>query len=110
MLPKTIDYGFSITPNLGRTSRLHLDVSLKDATNQYEDVPSPRKLLWGVEFDYHRVMFVRFGYGDGWGSGGIGVRTKSFMFDLTSYAQEASEDGTREEEDRRFIPSISSGL
>ena len=55
-------------------------------------------------------MFVRFGYGDGWGSAGIGVRNKDFAFDLTSYAVEASADGEREEEDRRYIMSVSAGF
>lgn len=109
-IPQTVDYGFSITPNLGRTLRMHMEVSQKDVGNRYEDVPSQRKLGFGIEFDYLRKMFVRFGYGDGWGSGGIGVRNKSFIFDLTSYAIEASDDGVREEEDRRLALSISGGF
>lgn len=109
-IPQTIDYGFSITPMLGRTLRMHLDVSMKDSTDKYKDVPSSRKLQAGIEFDYKRVMFVRFGYGDGWGSGGIGIRTKEFIFDMTSYAIEGSDSGHRKEEDRRFALSLSSGF
>ncbi len=55
-------------------------------------------------------MFFRLGYGDGWGSGGIGVRNKDFAFDLTTYAIEASDDGYREDEDRRYVISLSSGF
>lgn len=109
-IPQTVDYGFSITPNLGRTFRMHIEINMKDAGNRYEDVPSQRKLAAGIEFDYKRSMFVRLGYGDGWGSVGVGVRNRKFSFDLTSYAIEASEDGFREDEDRRFLMSISSGL
>lgn len=109
-IPQTVDYGFSLTPNLSRTFRMHMEVAMKDAGNRYENVPAQRKLLYGVEFDYMRKMFFRLGYGDGWGSGGIGVRNEKFAFDLTTYAIEASEDGIREEEDRRFILSISGGL
>lgn len=109
-IPKTIDYSFSITPNLGRTFRMHMEIAIKDATDEYDTVPKPRKTMFGIEFDYMRKMFVRMGYGDGWGSGGIGVRNKRFAFDLTTYAIEASEDGTREEEDRRSVLSISSGF
>lgn len=109
-IPQTVDYGFSITPNLGRTFRMHIEVNIKDAGDRYTDVSAYRKLMAGIEFDYMRAMFVRFGYGDGWGSAGIGVRNDKFMFDLTTYAQEASDDGTREDEDRRFILSISSGI
>ena len=109
-IPQTVDYGFSLTPHLSRTFRMHMEVAMKDAGNRYEDVPAQRKLLYGIEFDYMRKMFFRLGYGDGWGSGGIGVRNEKFAFDLTTYAIEASEDGIREEEDRRFILSISGGL
>lgn len=109
-IPQTVDYSFSITPNLGRTFRMHWEIAQKDIGNRYESVPSQRKLMTGIEFDYMRKMFVRFGYGDGWGSGGLGVRNESFAFDLTTYAIEASEDGVKEEEDRRYIISISRGF
>ena len=109
-IPQTTDYSFSITPNIGRTFRIHWEIANKDIGNQYDTVPAQRKLMTGIEFDYMRKMFVRFGYGDGWGSGGIGVRNKDFSFDLTSYAIESSDEGVREEEDRRFIMSISAGF
>jgi hypothetical protein len=109
-IPQTVDYSFAITPNLGRTMRLHWEIAQKDVGDRYDVVPAQRKLMTGIEIDYMRTMFVRFGYGDGWGSGGIGVRNKSFAFDLTSYAIEASDDGVREEEDRRYILSISGGF
>lgn len=109
-IPQTVDYSFSITPNLGRTLRLHLEIAQKDVGNRYENVTTARKTIGGIEFDYLRKMFVRFGFGDGWGTAGIGVRNKSFSFDITSYAIEASDDGYREEEDRRFALSFSSGF
>lgn len=109
-IPQTVDYSFSITPNLGRTLRMHLEVGRKDAGDRYNTIPVSRKTMGGIEFDYMRKMFVRFGFGDGWGSTGIGVRNKSFSFDLTSYAIEASGDGYRQDEDRRYIMSISRGF
>lgn len=109
-IPQTVDGSFSITPNLGRVFRFHWEIAQKDVGNRYETVPAQRKLMTGIEFDYMRKMFVRFGYGDGWGSGGVGVRNNDFAFDLTSYAIEASDDGVRKEEDRRFILSISAGI
>jgi hypothetical protein len=109
-IPQTVDYSFSLTPNLGRTIRLHFEVSRKDSGDRYDTIPTSRKTLFGFEIDYMRKMFVRFGYGDGWGSGGIGVRNKSFAFDLTTYAVEATADGFRQEEDRRYIMSISAGI
>lgn len=109
-IPQTVDYSMSITPNLGRTMRVHLEIARKDVGDRYGDVSAQRKTIAGIEFDYMRKMFVRFGFGDGWGTAGIGVRNKSFTFDLTSYAIETSEDGYREEEDRRFALSFSSGF
>ena len=109
-IPQTVDYSFSITPNLGRTLRMHLEVARKDAGDRYDKVSAQRKTLFGIEFDYLRQMFVRFGYGDGWGTAGVGVRNKDFTFDLSTYAIEASTDGFREEEDRRFALSFSSGF
>ncbi|MBD65174.1 MAG: hypothetical protein CME62_08205 [Halobacteriovoraceae bacterium] len=109
-IPQTVDYSFSLTPALGRTFRMHLEIGRKDAGDRYDTVPTSRKTVGGIEFDYMRKMFVRFGFGDGWGSGGVGVRNKSFAFDLTTYAIEGSEDGYREDEDRRYVMSISSGF
>ncbi|MCO4753357.1 MAG: hypothetical protein KC478_02690 [Bacteriovoracaceae bacterium] len=111
-IPQTIDGGFSITPYTARNARLHLEVNYKDMGNFYEDVGMKRKLLVGMEFDWARTFFFRLGAGDGWGSGGIGVRNKRFIFDLTTYAIEASRESNayREEEDRRYVLSIASGF
>jgi hypothetical protein len=109
-IPQTTDASFSITPFNGRTSRTHIEIGMKDIGNRYEDVPSGRKLVGGIEIDWYRKMFFRLGYGDGWGSGGIGVRNKSFIFDLTTYAVELDPEGYRQDEDRRYVMSISSGF
>jgi hypothetical protein len=63
-----------------------------------------------MELDINRRLFIRGGYGDGWGSGGLGVRTRTFILDLTTYAVDRSRDGFREKEDRRYVLSISSGI
>ena len=65
--------------------------------------------MGGFEIDWSRKMFLRLGFGDGWGSGGIGVRNNSFMFDMSTYAIEQSADGYREQEDRRYVLSIARG-
>lgn len=107
-IKQTIDTGFSITPQLGRRSRLHMEVNLKDIGDSYE-TSVQRRLAAGMELDFNRRLFIRMGYGDGWGSGGIGVRSRSFIMDLTTYAVDRSRDGFREEEDRRWVLSLSSG-
>jgi len=109
-IPKTADVSASITPILSRGSRIHFEVGVKDINNKYENVPAGRKLQGGVEWNYRRSIFVRAGYGDGWGSGGFGIKTKNMVFDISTYAVEASEDGFREDEDRRFAINLASGF
>ncbi len=106
---QTIDVGFSITPQIGKATRLHMEVNWKDIHNQY-DTNDQRRLGAGMELDFNRRIFLRAGYGDGWGSGGLGVRSRTFIMDLTTYAIDRSFDGFREQEDRRFVLSLSSGL
>ena len=108
-IKQTLDAGFSLTPQIGQATRLHFEVNWKDVHNQY-DTRATRRLGAGLELDFNRRIFVRAGYGDGWGSGGIGVRSRTFIMDLTTYAVDRSLDGFREEEDRRFVLNLSSGL
>ncbi len=108
-IQQTMDLGFSITPQIGRTSRIHLEANLKDVKNRYHtDVK--RRMAAGMELDFKRRLFLRLGYGDGWGSGGLGVQTRTFNLDLTTYAVDRSLTGFRSQEDRRWVFSISSGF
>lgn len=108
-IKQTLDLGFSITPQIAKTSRLHVEVNLKDANNSY-DTNSKRRLAAGLELDYRRSIFFRAGWGDGWGAGGIGLKSRRFIFDISTYAVDLSRDGVREEEDRRWVMAISSGF
>jgi hypothetical protein len=109
-IPSTVDGSFSLTPFASRTSRLHFEIGAKDMGNRYTDVPNNRKVMGGFELDMYRTFFFRGGFGDGWGSGGIGVRNDKFIFDLTTYAIEASQDGYRQEEDRRYVLNLAMGF
>lgn len=109
-IPQTVDGAISVTPFTVRTGRMHIEISFKDMGNRYENVPNNRKVSAGIEFDINRMFFFRGGFGDGWGSGGIGVRNHQFIFDLTTYAVEATEDGYRQEEDRRYVLNIAMGF
>lgn len=106
----SIDLGFSLTPQIGKTTRIHFEFNYKDFTSKYNDINSSRRLALGMEIDFLRSLFFRFGYGDGFGSGGIGIRTRKMEFDLTTYAVDTSSDTFRGEEDRRFVFSLSSGF
>lgn len=110
-IPQTIDGSISITPQIGRNTRVHLEAVLRDMTNGYDTVDAARKFGAGMEFDFVRKYFIRFGYGDGWGSFGLGVRNSSSVFDLATYAHEVGANGGfREEEDRRFVFSWAMGF
>ncbi|MDB9787172.1 hypothetical protein OAB57_03625, partial [Bacteriovoracaceae bacterium] len=106
----TQDVGFSLTPQIGKLTRIHFEVNYKDITGEYSNVSSSRKLMLGIEFDIYRVLFVRFGYGDGFGSAGIGLKTRKLEFDLTTYAVDTTSAEFRGEEDRRFSITVSSGI
>ena len=108
-IKQTVDLGFSITPQIGKASRLHMEVNLKDVGDAY-DTDYKRRAAAGMELDFNRRIFVRAGWGDGWGSGGIGIRSRSFILDLTTYAVDRSLDGFRKEEDRRWVLSLASGF
>jgi hypothetical protein len=108
-IKQTADVGFSITPQVGKTSRLHLEANLKDVSNSY-NTDSKRRLAAGAELDFNRRIFLRAGWGDGWGSGGIGVRSRTFILDISTYAVDRSLDDFRKLEDRRWVLSISSGF
>jgi hypothetical protein len=86
-----------------------MEVNLKDLNDSY-DTDMKRRMAAGMELDFNRRIFIRAGWGDGWGSGGIGVRSRVFIMDLTTYAVDRSLDGFRELEDRRWVLSLSSGF
>lgn len=108
-IKQTVDLGFSITPQISKMTRLHMEVNYKDFNNAYK-TSAKRRVAAGMELDFNRRIFVRAGWGDGWGSGGIGVRSRKFIFDLTTYAVDRSLAGFREEEDRRWMLQLASGF
>lgn len=106
---QTIDFGFSISPQVGNVVRTHFEINYKDIGDKY-GVSGNRRLMAGMEIDIARTFFFRLGYGDGFGSVGIGVRSRRLEFDLTSYATDNAPAGLRGQEDRRFAMTISSGF
>jgi hypothetical protein len=109
-MPRSYDAGFSITPQIGTSTRIHLEVDYKDLGQEYRDVGASRKLVFGAELDFSRVFFFRVGYGDGFGSAGLGIKSRKLEFDLTTYAVDSTTTAFRGHEDRRFAIGISSGF
>lgn len=109
-IKQTVDVGFSITPQISSSARVHLEANYKDLSNEFDNVDSSRKILLGLELDFSRMFFIRAGYGDGFGSFGLGLKSKKLEFDLTTYAVDTTSASFRGKEDRRFALSVSSGF
>lgn len=109
-IKQSVDVGFSLTPQIGRVMRVHMEFNYKDATDEFTTVSTGRKITAGIEFDIKRTVFLRFGYGDGFGSAGLGFMTNKLQFDLTTYAVDTTTSAFRGEEDRRFSLTVSSGI
>jgi len=109
-IPQSIDAGFSITPQIGQSTRLHVEFNYKDLTGTSSGVSMVRRMLLGMELDFSRTFFLRLGYGDGFGSGGIGIRSTNLEFDVTTYAVDTTSSAFRGAEDRRFVLGFSSGF
>jgi len=109
-IKSSVDVGFSITPQISNASRVHLEVNYKDLSGKFSSVSTTRKILAGLELDFNRVFYFRMGYGDGFGSAGLGVKTEKVEFDLTTYAVDTTSASFRGREDRRFSLTLSSGF
>ena len=111
-IKNTIDVGISVTPKIGGKTRLHMEMNYKDLTEKFSSVKPIRKVLIGFEFDFSRSFFLRFGYGDSYGTAGFGFKSKTIDFDLSTYSvnPEPNSNSIRGEEDRRISLSISSGF
>jgi hypothetical protein len=108
-IEQTVDVGFSFTPITGKGSSLHFEFNWKDVTDKYGKIFEKRAMA-GMEWNINRRLFLRYGYGDGYGSGGIGYQARTYLFDLTTYATDRDPDRFRISEERRWILSISSGF
>ncbi len=109
-IPRGYDVGFSITPQIGTNTKVHLEANYKDLSGAYSGISATRRFLLGAEFSFSNVFFFRLGYGDGFGSAGLGVKSRKLEFDLTTYAVDTTASSFRGHEDRRFALSISSGF
>ncbi len=110
IVPKSMDVGFSLSPKIAKNSILHIEYNYKDFGGAFASVGTSRKSMLGMEFDFGRLFFIRFGYGDGFGSGGLGIKTQKMEVDLTTYAVDRTANEFRGKEDRRFSLNISSGF
>ena len=111
-IKQSLDAGLSLTPQISRHTRLHIEVNHRDLGQEYSEIERERKTTLGIEVDIVRLLFFRLGYGKefhsvgigfkGFGSSGLrGLRGTGVEFDLTAYSYE---------KDQRFILSFFTGL
>lgn len=108
-IKQTTDLGFSLTPLMGKRSRFHLEVNVKDAAKKYGERDANR-ICYGAEIDLYRHFFLRGGSGAGYGSGGIGLKTDNFELDLGTYAMKGTRQNGDGYMDRRYFFSASFGF
>lgn len=101
---------FSIKPRISNSITMLLEMDYRDVSNQYGDISLSRKISLGGEFGFYNTIFLRFGYSDGFGSFGLGLKSQRLEFDLTSYAIDKTASEFRGQEDRRFALSVSQGF
>ena len=116
-IPRSMDFGFSLTPQISRTTRLHLEFNYRDLTKEFPSnierrrgVTQSRRPAFGMELDFARRMFFRMGYADGFGSLGIGLSQRGVEYHLSTYATETTLSRFHGKQDRRFVLSFSKGL
>ena len=99
--------GFSVTPRIGRDNRLHIEVNYKDFNKKNDKIKSSDRWTLGMEFNFFRTLFLRFGHHGGFTSGGVGIRVQHFRFNFSTYARRKDSVRFPKEEDRRFVLSSS---
>ncbi|MEK6626069.1 MAG: hypothetical protein AABY86_13940 [Bdellovibrionota bacterium] len=109
-IERSISAGFALTPQVGQTTRIHFEFNFKDVAHSYPGVSGQRRSTLGMEIDMWRAVFVRFGFGDGYGSAGLGLKSQKLELDLTTYAVDSTSSEFRGIEDRRFVFAFSSGF
>ncbi len=109
-IKRNIVLGFSVTPQIANTTRIHLEFNWKDFTMEHDGIAFTRRYAFGAELDFARKGFIRIGYGDGYGSAGIGFKSQAMEMDLSTYAVDTTTEEYRGKEDRRFVFGISSGF
>jgi hypothetical protein len=113
--PATLDAGFSITPLVGKRSRMVITADLVDVLKAVEgpNTPNPdltddvkRRLHYGFELNFSDIFFLRGGMNQGYWTGGMELAAEQFQLQFAAYGEEV---GTSEvpKEDRRYVAKFS---
>lgn len=108
--PTNLTGGFSISPQVGKVTRLHFEANYVDALRENKNLKDIDRLELGTELEYDRTGFLRVGWLDGYISGGIGFLTTHLSVNLSTYGIEATLAPGVELQDRRYVLSLSYGI
>jgi hypothetical protein len=100
-LPLSYDGGISISPRIGRKSKLTIAADYRDIRNAY-GTSALRRINTGMEFNIARTFLFRVGVSQGYWTAGIGLQSKFGSMDLGTYSEELDRSGFRKVEDRRL--------
>ena len=106
-IERNLVLGFSITPALTRSTKMHIEVNYKDFNKKYDYLKDSARWSAGTEFNFSRTLFLRVGLHNMLVSGGVGVKIRHFRFDISTYAVKGDPSHNSEKSDRRLALSTS---
>jgi hypothetical protein len=83
----SLDSAFMLQPKLGNGSYWNLVAEYRDMTNS-SGIDYLGRIAFGSEFALRDSIFLRAGWGSGYPSAGLGVKTKKGELSLTWYSEE----------------------
>ncbi len=108
--PQNLTVAFSLSPQVGKETRLHLEADYVDALRENSNVQDKDRFEASMELDYYRQAFLRLGWLDGYLSGGFGFTWSHLTLNLSTYGVQATLAPGQTVQDRRFVLSMSYGI
>ncbi len=108
--PTNLTVAFSMSPQVGRQTRLHIEADYVDALGKNLEVDDIDRIEASMELEYDRFSFLRVGWLDGYISGGFGFNWPHLNINLSTYGVKATLAPGQVEEDRRYVLSLSFGI
>jgi hypothetical protein len=107
---QNLTVGISISPMLGSTTRLHLEVDSHDLPALFGTTFDADALQIGAELDFNRRFFIRGGYFNQYPSFGLGYIAPNFSLSFSTYAVLTDVGNNQYKTERRVNFSLSFGF
>ncbi len=114
--PGTIDAGFSISPIIGKKTRMVMTADYVDVTDMVEPADEEesdeimRRIHGGIEFNFSDTFFIRGGMNQGYWTAGVEVAMNNTQLQFATYGEEVGDvvpTGSAatyvKKEDRRYV-------